>query len=283
MCLVLLGRRQQAKRLADPLRAGQKEAVLRELAFTMMRDRARDMPNDRVSAVIGPVLPRVSSSVGELQFLADIRANGLLFEPQRDVYCFAHHTFQEYLAAARIREHGPLQTLIDNVDDPWWRETTLLYAAGANAGAIIEACLASGRLPALALAFDCADAASELDPELRSRLERLLSDATNPNAPDERRRLAAAVIATQQLRATVQLGDGTQVCAAPVSQDLYQLFTNQMRVSRQRALDDLGQHASGNPSGAVTGIRATDAIAFIDWLNLLLERDVTYRLLGLNE
>ena len=76
----------------------------------MMRDRVRDLPGNLVAEVVGAVLPRVSVSMGPREFLADIRANGILLERERGIYCFAHHTFQEYLAAAHIRERGQLDT-----------------------------------------------------------------------------------------------------------------------------------------------------------------------------
>ncbi len=299
MLLVLLGRRKRAKKLADPLRPDQKEVVLREVAFTMMRDRVRDLSFDRLVSMIGSVLPRVCAVLTPADYLADVCANGLLLDQERDVFCFAHHTFQEYLAAACVRDKRQLQVLTSNVGDPWWRETTLLYAARADAGPIIEACLGSGRVSALALAFDCADVASELAPELRARLDALLSEAANPAAPQERRRLAAAVVASRELRRTNRLANGTQVCAAPVTRDLYQLFAEELR-TRRECRDPGDRDYEGPPGGrdpAGRGPRereprsragtsqsrvadvssAAEVAAFVEWLNVLLEGDMIYR------
>jgi NACHT domain len=277
MCLVLLGRRQEAKRLADPLRAEQKELVLRELAFIMMQQNVRDIPEERMVDVIRRVLPRFSSSLTTDDFLADIRANGLLLELEREIYCFAHHTFQEYLAAAHIRARGLHKVLEQNVANPWWRETILLYVARADAGPIIEACLASGELLALSLAFECAEAASELAPEMRSRLDALLSAAAEQDASPERHRLAATVISARQFRRTIRLEDGTQICTRPVSCDLYSLFAqDEMRAGRNRMPDSNDQTPLGEPA---LGIRAgADATAFVEWLNRLLQDDVVCRL-----
>ena len=282
MCLVLLGRRQQAKRLSDPLRAEQKEVVLRELAFIMMQEKVRDIPEDSLVDIIERVLPRVSGSLTSHDFLADIRANGLLLERERDVYCFAHHTFQEYLASAHIRDRGLRRVLEENVGDPWWRETILLYVARADAGPIIEACLGSRQLLALSLAFECSDAASELAPEMRSRLDALLSDAVEPDASPERRRLAATVISARQFRQAVRLEDGAQICSRPVSGDLYSLFVqDEIRAQRNRAPDS----NEGTPlSDAVVGIRAgADATAFVEWLNQSLQGEGVCRLPTLTE
>jgi hypothetical protein len=276
MCVVLLGRRQQAKKLAEQLRIDQKEVVLRELAFTMMKERVRDLANQRVSDLIGSVLPRVSSSVGPREFLADIRANGILLEREHGVYCFAHHTFQEYLAAVHIRERGQLDVLANNVGDPWWREVTLLFVVRGAADPVVEACLASGRISALTLAFDCADSASELTPELRRRLDALLSEASDPFAPAERRKLAAAAIASRQLRSSIAMENGAQVCAAPVSRSLYQLYLSHMQVEQDESVS-LGLESRVLDTTAFVG-RVANPYAFVEWLNVLLEADVIYRL-----
>ena len=112
-------------------------------------------------------LRRLGRRVTAADFLADVGSNGLLVERESGQYCFAHHTFQEYLAAAHIRDKGLADDLAKAVGDPWWRETTLLYTAQADADPIVAACLDSGTIPALALAFDCADQDSDLDADLR--------------------------------------------------------------------------------------------------------------------
>jgi hypothetical protein len=97
----------------------------------------------------------------------------------------------------------------------------LLYVARADAGPVVQACLAAGSISALALAFDCADQASELAPILRARLDALLVDAGNPLVGLERRRLMAAVAATRHLRDCVRVADGGPcLLAADYDRDL---------------------------------------------------------------
>jgi predicted NACHT family NTPase len=78
--------------------------------------------------VFNPILRRQSRRVTADDFLTDVVTSGLLVERETEHYAFAHHTFQEYLAAAHIRDNGLVNMLADMVSDPWWRETTLLYA-----------------------------------------------------------------------------------------------------------------------------------------------------------
>jgi predicted NACHT family NTPase len=157
ICQVMSWRRQEAKSLASEIAGEKKETVLRALAYAMMQHRVSDLPERELLDEIRPVLRRLSSKLTPESFVADAGSNGLLVERETEQYSFAHHTFQEYLAAAHIRDKGLVHVLTDNVSDPWWRETTLLYAARADADPLVKACLDAGTVIALALAFDCAD------------------------------------------------------------------------------------------------------------------------------
>ena len=172
ICQVLLSRRVQAKDLPELLSWPAKQALLTTLAYQMMRDHVGDLPADRVLKILSPQLERFSLSVTGEAFLADISRNGLLVEAPAGRYSFTHLTFQEYLAARHVTASSDLvKSLADNVSDPWWHETILLYAATADASPIVRACLDSGTIPALTLAFDCGEASTEIDPDLRQRLD----------------------------------------------------------------------------------------------------------------
>jgi predicted NACHT family NTPase len=170
---VMLGRWQQAKDIQVVLEGEKKEALLSELAFTMMRKRLLNLPRADVLTKISSALRKISTEITAEEFLADIGANGLLIEHETGVYSFAHPTFQEYLAATHIRRERSTNVLISAVNDAWWREATLLYTAKSKADPIIKACLDSGSPTALALAFDCAEQSNEAEQTtstLRSRI-----------------------------------------------------------------------------------------------------------------
>ena len=284
ICQVMLWRRQEAKNLTAQLPGEKKEAVLRALAYAMMQRRLSDLPREDVLAEIGPALPRLGRQVNAEDFLAD--TGGLLVERERGQYCFAHHTFQEYLAAVHIRDKGLVDGLAKTVGDPWWRETTLLYTAQADADPIVTACLDSGTIPALTLAFDCADQDSDLGADLRRQLDELLAAATDPATNPQRRDLMASVMATRHLRAIVQLADGGRVCARPVTTIMYRLFAERMEPTKGHlqsshtgaeespVTEVSGQYAVAFNTGAeespVTGVSGQYAVAFTKWLNDLL-------------
>ena len=262
ICQVLLSRRGQAKGLPELLSWPSKQMLLGGLAYQMMRDHVGNLPAGRATEILDPQLERFPSSVTGETFLDDIARNGLLVEVAAGRYAFTHLTFQEYLAARHVRANPDLvKTLADNVSDPWWHEATLLYAATADASPIVRACLDSGTIPALTLAFDCDEASTEIDPDLRLRLDRERARAYEPGCSREHRRLIAGVQAARHVRRTLTTATGTRICARPVPADLYWLF-----------LQDTGAPPPDSPCAPGTaqpaaGIWGSEADAFVAWLN----------------
>ncbi|RBQ17994.1 hypothetical protein DP939_21720 [Spongiactinospora rosea] len=276
MCEVLLYRRQEAKRLADPpsgLTGGQKKLVLRELALHMMRHKVRDLPTRDLHKVITPALARVVRRADAAEFLTMVERSGLLVQREAGSYAFAHLTLQEYLAAEEIREKNRPDILTETVDDPWWRETALLWAAGSDAGPLVEACLRSGSARALALAFDCQDDALELAPGLRDRLDDLLSSSVD----DERRALMVQVKVTRSLRRTITLGNGAEACAIPVSAGLYRLFVEDSAWRGEERRPDLPGGVWPDDDDPISGLWDVDLEPFLAWVGEH-QRDQPYRL-----
>jgi NACHT domain len=262
ICQVLLSRRSQDKDLPQLLSWPAKQTLLSTLAYQMMRDHVTDLRADRVLEILGPQLERFSASVTGEAFLEDMSSNGLFVEATAGRYAFTHLTFQEYLAARHVSATPDLvKSLADNVSDPWWHETILLYAATADASPIVRACLESGTIPALTLAFDCDEASAEIDPELRLRLDRERARAYEPDCPAEHRRLIAGTQAARLIRRTLTTATGTRICARPVPADLYWIFLQDTRAPQPDSPCD--PHAD-QPA---TGIWGTEARAFVTWLN----------------
>jgi hypothetical protein len=264
ICQVLLSRRAQAKDLPELLSWPAKQTLLASLAYQMMRDHASDLPGARVLEILGPQLERYSSSVSGEAFLDNVARNGLLAETPEGRYAFTHLTFQEYLAARHVSANSDLvKSLVDSVSDPWWHETILLYAATADASPIVRACLDSGTIAALTLAFDCAEASTEIDPDLRRRLDAERQRAYQPDCSPEHRRLIAGVQVARLVRQTLTTDAGTRICARPVPADLYWLFladTAAPRPDRPLAPD------AEQPA---TGIWGTEAQSFVTWANAI--------------
>ncbi|MGH3243848.1 MAG: NACHT domain-containing protein [Spirillospora sp.] len=269
MCQVLLHRRQEAKHLTDPelegLSGERKERIVQELAWHMMRDHLRDIPIAKAERAIRTVLQRTAPNLTPEAFLSHVRRSGLLLEHQHGQYGFAHLTLQEYLAAALVPGHASRrQVLVDNVSDPWWRETTLLWAARSDAGPVVEASLTARTVAALNLAYACANEARELDPTLRTALDELLS--ATPDDPDEIRLLDGVAAARTLQDSHVLDNSGTRICAHPVPDALWDRYAR----ARTRA------EAEANPW-------TLELKNFLTWLNSLFSDGTSYRLPTLEE
>jgi energy-coupling factor transporter ATP-binding protein EcfA2 len=273
MCQVMLWRRQEAKKLPAEISGEKKEGLLRRLAFTMMEHRVRDLPRDDVIAEIEPALRRMSGRVDAAAFLADVGSNGLLVERESGLYAFAHLTFQEYLAASHLRDIGNGHVLATTVDDLWWRETTLLYAARSNADPVVVACLNSLSGTALSLAFDCADEDSDIDPTLRDRLEALLTTVSTEECDAERRQMMSRALVTRLLHQVRHTESGGRVCVRPVPVGVYRLF---LQDTGRPALEHSGRAPGFNDP--MTGMWAGDAANFVTWLNRITGGEPTCRL-----
>ncbi|WP_181871237.1 NACHT domain-containing protein [Sphaerisporangium album] len=283
MCEVLLHRRQDSKGLADQgtgLRGEQKERVVRELALTMMLRGVKDISVEGARQAIGPALARVSPDVTPEAFLAETEKSGLIIERESGILAFAHLTLQEYLAATEIKQEKHASLLAKRVDDPAWRETILLWSATADASPVVESCLTSGTVRALALAFDCADEARELSPDLRDRLESLLSSPTSESADaKDHSRLITAIKVNRALRDVIRMQEGTALCAHPVPTDLYRLFVEDAyAISPHHPPEHMATGGWPSPETPITGLWPNDVTRFVDWLNSLSADGSTYRL-----
>jgi NACHT domain len=264
ICQVLLSRRAQAKDLPELLSWPAKQMLLASLAYQMMREHASDLPAARALEILAPQLERYSSSVSGDAFLDNIARNGLLVEAEGR-YAFTHLTFQEYLAARHVSANSDLvKSLVDNVSDPWWHETILLYAATADASPIVRACLDSGTIGALTLAFDCDEASTEIDPDLRRRLDRERERAYEPDCSPAHRRLIAGVQVARLIRQTLTTETGTRICARPVPADLYWLFLADTAAPRP------DRPCAPDAEQPATGIWGTEAQAFVTWANSII-------------
>lgn len=262
ICHVLLSRRDQAKDLPELLSWPAKQALVATIAYQMMCDHVSSLPAGRALEILRPQLKRFSSSVTGEAFLDDIARNGMFVEAPAGGYSFTHLSFQEYLAARHVSANpGLVKSLAENVSDPWWRETSLLYAATSDASPIVRACLDGGTIPALTLAFDCAEASTELDPDLRRRLGEERRRAFEPGCSAGHRRLIAGVEAARLTRQTLATPAGTRICARPVPADLYWLFLADTQAPRP---DSPCDPRADQPAAGMWG---TEADAFVKWLN----------------
>ncbi|WP_018682278.1 NACHT domain-containing protein [Actinokineospora enzanensis] len=269
ICEVMLWQRQKAKNLPVGQRSRYKLTLLRAAAFEMMSRGVRQLPRLEVLEQFTKLLRRLSTPLNAEDYLRETMSDGLLVEWEKDEFGFAHMTFQEYLAATHIQDRGLVDTLVYAVDDLWWRETTLLYTANADADPIMIACLASGTAPALALALDCLTEGVEMAEDLRLDLERLLESVVDDSLGAERRPVIARVLATRLLRDTVPTANDVSMLCGPVPANLYRLY-----------LTDTGQTelTAGRGNEPVAGASFINAHEFSRWLTKISGARKRFRL-----
>lgn len=274
ICEVMLWRRKWAKKLTSTLSGARRQEILQRLALAMMERRIRDIPDHEAATVIAPDLARLDSGVTAQAFLTEVARDGLILKPNSGIVAFSHQTFQEYLASVELHDRGQVALLAANVDDDWWRETTVLYAAQFDADAVVAACLASQTVKALALAFDCTEQETTLAPELRAQMNALLAEVADADTDPFRHRLLTSVLLTRHLRHTIETVDDHR-CIQPIPAMLYQLFLEDERTRGRDRTPDASMPK--DPDDAATGVRGEDALALVDWINNLVD-DALYRL-----
>jgi hypothetical protein len=262
ICQVMLSRRTQAKDLPELLPGPAKHKLLTTLAYQMMVDHISELPAEQALEILDPLMERLPQDVTGQAFLDDVSHNGLLTEPATGRYAFAHLTFQEYLAARHASDNpSHAHTLTKAVDDQWWHESILLYAAIANADKIVRASLDKGTIHTLALAFDCAEGRGELAPDLRQRLREARDRAFTEDCDPQYRRLIAAVLAIRLSHEVTITTAGNRICTRPVPADLYWLFLKDTQAVEP------DNPCQPDPATPALGMWNTEATVFTRWLN----------------
>jgi energy-coupling factor transporter ATP-binding protein EcfA2 len=195
ICNILLGHWQQATVQAR-LTAAQKRVILQPLAAYMMQNNQRNIRLNEIETVIAEPL-RLVSSESVADFVNNVRDSGLFLESEIGKWQFAHLTFQEYLAACHFLQK---KVALDfDVDNSWWYETLLLYAAQGDATLLVQACLENNTVAALTLAADCLEEALILDATVRQQVETRLIDYLESDDIDKRQ-FAADVLLNRRLK-----------------------------------------------------------------------------------
>jgi hypothetical protein len=270
ICDVLLGRRQEAKRMPINLVSVQKKAVLQVLALTLMVDRTREFTLLEGVAIIKDILATVSSNTQTPeQFIERAeKISGILIEKEAGIYEFAHKSFQEYLAAVQIKETNQEQILLRNINDQWWEETIRLYAAQTDATNIISAAIDSLTIHGYTLTYDCLEEGVRVAPTVRQQFyENLASMLEGENR--EWARLAAEVILSRRLKNLLPTSGDVVLDPNYITAAEYQLFIDE---TQSRKVFNQPDHWSdfrfprGSGRSPILGMRIDSAISFCRWL-----------------
>jgi hypothetical protein len=271
ICELFLGKLQEERGLASDIAPPEKMRVLEVLAYQMMCRECDRIEADEAVSLITGVLDSVKPGYEPAAFLKMVEdSSSLLVQHEEGVYGFPHRSFQEFLASRYIKRHRVASHLVTHVDQPWWYETTLLYAAQADGTLILDACLADSQpsVEALLLATDLEACVSNITPQLQERL-RSITVAALDNVDAKRRNVAAEYVLARRIRKMRWIDHDCYIDTSPVSQAEYQLFIDESwsrGESRQPEYWGVYAFELGQGGTPVEGIRKDDAEAFCRWL-----------------
>ncbi|MEU9113324.1 NACHT domain-containing protein [Streptomyces sp. NPDC048483] len=196
--------------------------LLQKLAHWMLLNGRSEMDRDTAIATLTEHLPAIPDAARqggpEDVFRHLLNRTGLLREPTPGTVDFVHRTFQDYLSARATIQRHDFALLLDHAHHDAWEDVIRMAVALARpdeCAALLDGLLAphAGIRAAEArhrklLAAACLEHATELDPDVRARVQRFTRDMVRPSTPPAARALGwIGPIVLEMLPDPVQASD----------------------------------------------------------------------------
>lgn len=270
ICDLLLGTRQAAKKIKAPLTSEQNKSVLQVLALDLMQRETRTFAPDEVENLIARELQTiVNTTLTPGEFLEQAKdVSGLIVEREQGIFEFAHLSFQEYLAAAEVKELQQEHILIDNFDNAWWAETIRLYAAQSDTTNLIQAALQNQTVASLSLAYDCLKESKKVELQTQRQLENIL-EAGLTSKDAKIAQIAAQVKLTRRLNNLLRINETQEIDQSYLTWAEYREFIKDTFGTNTIEQGFLPADTNNiSPIQPVTGISFQAANRFCAWLSL---------------
>ena len=196
-----------------PLSTRQKQALIRDFAYRMLRNGESDVSIHEADGAFNSRLDAFDLPAGTTGLLIRrlfVERTNLLRELVPGRVDFAHRTFQEFLAAEAIARGHEIDFLLQKVGDDQWRETIVLAAGLCELGEVAQLLrgllmggaklsknerkeeLATRRTQGQALAIACLETCVELPRALRQEVLSQAKALFSPQTDEVARGVAAA-------------------------------------------------------------------------------------------
>ncbi|MBH1935215.1 NACHT domain-containing protein [Streptomyces sp. AV19] len=180
-------------------------ALLQKIAYWLIRNGRSEIEWHRAVEILEralPAMPAVAARGSAEEILRHlVLRSGLLRRPTDGTLDFVHRTFQDYLGARAAVDDWDFDLLVKNAHDPQWEDVLRMAVGHAPPRAraeMLDKLLARGdaeephrhRLHLLAAA--CLEHATEVEPDIRTRVERAASELVPPRDVESAKALAEA-------------------------------------------------------------------------------------------
>ncbi len=187
---MLLNLRDAEQGIAGLLDVTAKTVVLSDLAWRLTLANRTELPRDKALELVSHKLLAMSTDERPEKVLDHLlERSGVVRAPVPGRIDFVHRTFQEYLAASEATEERHIDTLVGHAHLDTWRETIVMacgHAKRSQSRELLTAILDRAddeprharRLRLLAAA--CLETVIELDPEIRERIDAVITGRLVP-------------------------------------------------------------------------------------------------------
>ncbi|GAA0429651.1 NACHT domain-containing protein [Streptomyces luteireticuli] len=180
-------------------------ALLQKIAYWLIRNGRSEIEWHKAVEILEralPAMPAVAARGGAEEILKHlVLRSGLLRRPTDGTLDFVHRTFQDYLGARAAVEDWDFDLLVHNAHDPQWEDVLRMavgHAAPRARAELLDKLLARGeaepsyRRRLHLLAAVCLEHATEVAPEIRTRVERAAAELVPPRDVPSAKALAEA-------------------------------------------------------------------------------------------
>ncbi|RSM90755.1 NACHT domain-containing protein [Kibdelosporangium aridum] len=239
---MLVDLRDAERQISGLLDVAEKTVLLRDLAWRLTLGNRTELHRTRALTHVTRKLPAMPNVDEDPKAVLDhlLERSGIIREPVPGRIDFVHRTFQEYLAASEATEEEHIDTLAGHAHLDAWRETIVMACGHAKRSqsrdlltAILDRAEAEPRharhLRLLAAA--CLETVTDLDPDVRKRIDRMITEClVPPRGIREARSLSA--MGHRVLRYLPDALDGLSEAAAVATVRAAALTCNSEALSR---------------------------------------------------